>query len=85
MVNGKWKMKAGVLPLGAFGRGIAIITDSFYGAAREGFLARHLFFLVLWLLKNKGITILIRTHEVFWSRISANIAVDTRRVDIVTS
>jgi hypothetical protein len=72
-------------PIGTIGRGFSIITDSLHRAACKSLLTRASFFVRLWLPENEGIIVLVRTGEVFRSGVAANIAIDTRRVNIVTA
>ena len=61
----------------------AVVADRFDGTAGEGLFAGGCFFGSVGLFVNKGVTVLVRSPETFRRCIATNIAIDTRRIDIV--
>ena len=61
----------------------AVVADRFDGTAGEGFFAGGRFFRGFRLFVNKGVTVRVRSAETVRRRIATNIAIDTRRIDIV--
>jgi hypothetical protein len=61
----------------------AVVADRFNGTASEGLFAGGRFIRSFGLFVNKGVTVLVRSPETLRRRIATNIAIDTRRIDIV--
>jgi hypothetical protein len=77
---GTWDLKLGTAVCLLF---FAIIADGFDGTAGEGFFTGCRFFRGLRLFVNEGITVLVRSPETLRRRVATNIAIYTRRVDVV--
>ncbi|HYN24151.1 MAG TPA: hypothetical protein VES69_03805, partial [Pyrinomonadaceae bacterium] len=63
----------------------AVIPDCFYRATGKRFVTSCSLFVVFRLLVDKGITVLVRAHEIVRRGVAAHIAIYAGGVDIVST
>ena len=74
--------------MGLWNIGLLIFTitaNSFYWTTSEGFIAGGFFFRCFRLFENKGVVVFIAARKTLGCRIATNIAINTRRVYIISS
>ena len=62
---------------------LAVVADSLNRAAAHSLVAECLFFLSLRLLVDKRVILLVATHEIVRRSVTADVAVDARRIHVI--
>lgn len=64
---------------------LAVVSDRFYRTTKQCFFTRGALFLGERLFVDKRIAVSVGAAETFWRRVATYVAVDTRRIDIVSA